>query len=102
MKKQFKKADTNNSQYLTFKEVKEMCEMLSIFISNKELQRAFDEANTKKDRSSKESDEEVLNEDEFVDLYYRLMRRPEIDDLFDKYAQEDKVIISMLVVVPRD
>ena len=40
----------------------------------------------------KEFGQEVLNEDEFVDFYYRLMRRPEIDELFDKFAAGDEVL----------
>ena len=91
LKKQFQKADVDNSKLLNLKEVKALCEMLSIFITDKELKKAFDKANTKKDRSLKESDQEVLNEDEFVEFYYMLMRRPEIDDLFDRYAREEKV-----------
>ena len=66
---------------------------MNIKISKEELQDAFDQANTKKDRSLKELGQDVLNEDEFVDFYYTLMRRPEIDELFDKYAQEDEVRI---------
>ena len=97
LKKQFQKADVDNSKLLNLEEVKGLCEMLSIIITDKELKNAFDKANTKKDRSSKESDQEVLNEDEFVEFYYMLMRRPEIDDLFDRYAREDKVTKLFLV-----
>lgn len=81
----------NNSKYLTLEEVKGLCKSLNIKISKEELKDAFDHANTKKDRSLKEFGQDVLNQDEFVDFYYRLMRRPEIDELFDKYAQEDEV-----------
>lgn len=81
----------NNSKYLTFEEVKGLCKSLNIKLSKEKLQDAFDKANTKKDRSLKELDQAVLNEDEFVDFYYRLMRREEIDELFDKYAKEDEV-----------
>ena len=81
----------NNSKYLTFEEVKGLCKSLNIKISKEKLQDAFDQANTKKDRSLKEKGQDVLNEDEFVDFYYHLMRRPEIDELFDKYAKEDEV-----------
>ena len=81
----------NNSKYLTFEEVKGLCKSLNIKLSKEKLQDAFDNANTKKDRSLKELDQAVLNEDEFVDFYYRLMRREEIDELFDKYAKEDEV-----------
>ena len=91
MKTQFKNADVNNSKYLTFEEVKGLCKSLNIKLSKEKLQDAFDNANTKKDRSLKELDQAVLNEDEFVDFYYRLMRREEIDELFDKYAKEDEV-----------
>ena len=91
MKTQFKNADTNNSKYLTLEEVKGLCKSLNIKITKEELQEAFDQANTKKDRSLKEFGQDVLNEDEFVDFYYHLMRRPEIDELFDKYAMEDEV-----------
>ena len=81
----------NNSKYLSFEEVKGLCKSLNIKLSKEKLQDAFDKANTKKDRSLKELDQAVLNEDEFVDFYYRLMRREEIDELFDKYAKEDEV-----------
>ena len=91
LKTQFKNADVNNSKYLTIEEVKGLCKSLNIKISKEELQDAFDLANTKKDGSLKEFGQDVLNEDEFVDFYYHLMRRPEIDELFDKYAKEDEV-----------
>ena len=71
--------------------MKTLCNSLNIKISKEKLQEAFDHANTKKDRSMKEFGQDVLNEDEFVDFYYRLMRRPEIDELFDRYAKEDEV-----------
>ena len=73
-------------------EVKGLCKSLNIKISKEEMQEAFDHANTKKDKSLKEFGQDVLNEDEFVDFYYRLMRRPEIDELFDKYAAGDEVL----------
>ena len=76
---------------MTYEEVKGLCKSLNIKISKEELQDAFAKANTRKDRSLKEMGQDVLNEDEFVDFYYTLMRRPEIDELFDKYAQEDEV-----------
>ena len=30
----------------------------------------------------------VLNEDEFVAFYYKLMRRPEIDEIFKRYTNQ--------------
>ena len=72
--------------------MKKLCKSLNIKISSEEMKEAFDHANTKKDRSLKEFGQEVLNEDEFVEFYYRLMRRPEIDDLFDKFAAGDEVV----------
>ena len=50
---------------------------------------AFNVANKK---DEKERKKDALDVDEFVDFYYLLMRRPEIDELFYKYA-DDKVNI---------
>ena len=75
--------------------MKGLCKNLNIKISKEQLQEAFDHANTKRDRSFKEPGKAVLNEDEFVDFYYRLMRRPEIDELFDKYAKADEVFSEL-------
>jgi len=92
LKTQFKNADKNSSKYLSFEEVKGLCKSLNIKVDKEQLQEAFNHADTKKDISLKKEEfaKQVLNEDEFVDFYYSLMRRPEIDEIFDKYIQGDQ------------
>ena len=90
LKNKFKQADANNSKLLSFPEVKTLCKRLNIVISKEEMKVAFDIANKKKETET--GKEEALDEEEFVDFYYLLMRRPEIDKLFDKYA-DDEVIV---------
>ena len=91
MKEQFRKADTNRSGFLSFKEVKELCHRLNVKMKKDDLERMFDQANTNKEDKTpiwKERGGQVLNEEEFVTFYYNLMRREEIDVLFDKYSEK--------------
>ena len=91
MKEQFRKADTNRSGFLSFKEVKELCHRLNVKMKKDDLERMFDQANTNKEDKTpiwKERGGQVLNEEEFVTFYYNLMRREEIDELFDKYSEK--------------
>jgi len=86
LKNQFRAADTNKSGFLSFDEIKGLCHGLNIKMDKNEMKRLFNEANTElNDKSSKEKGQ-VLNEDEFVAFYYKLMRRKEIDEIFLKYA----------------
>ena len=91
LKEQFRKADTNRSGFLSFKEVKELCHRLNVKMKKDDLERMFDQANTNKEDKTpiwKERGGQVLNEEEFVTFYYNLMRREEIDELFDKYSEK--------------
>ena len=87
--KQFQKADTNKSGFLSFDETKKLCVRLNIKVSREKMQTLFADANTDHDDKSSHWKErgQVLNEEEFVTFYYSLMRRPEIDELFKKYAE---------------
>ena len=86
MKTQFRKADGNQSGYLSFDEIKDLCHGLNIKLEKSKLKEMFEEANTNKCDDSPKERGQVLNEDEFVAFYYKLMRREEIDELFDKYC----------------
>jgi hypothetical protein len=46
----------------------------------------FNEANTRRnsERKGKGENPEVLDEDEFVSFYFKLLQRPEIDSIFAK------------------
>ena len=85
LKTQFRKADTNNSKYLSFAEIKKLTKALNIKMEDALLKKVFDEANTEKDMKIKDRGQ-VLDENEFVTFYYKLMRREEIDDLFVQYT----------------
>ena len=60
---------------------------MNIEVDKDEMRAAFDVANKKKEEV--EGKFEALDEKEFVDFYYLLMRRPEIDELFYKYADDE-------------
>ena len=63
---------------------------MNIKICSKEMRTAFDVANKKKELER--GQEEALDEEEFVEFYYKLMTRPEIDELFDKYADDEVTV----------
>ena len=85
----YRKADTNNSGFLSFDEIKGLCHSLNIKMEKELLKKIFMESNTNhEDKSRKERGQQVLNEDEFVAFYYKLMRREEIDELFAKYSEK--------------
>eukprot|EP00092_Neocalanus_flemingeri_P005512 GFUD01005942.1.p1 GENE.GFUD01005942.1~~GFUD01005942.1.p1 ORF type:complete len:789 (-),score=239.22 GFUD01005942.1:53-2419(-) len=87
LKNQFRKADSNNSGYLDFEEAKDLCKSLNIKLEKEDLRNLFNEANTEKSNPASKEKGEVLNEDEFVSFYYKLMRRPEIDEIFRRYTK---------------
>jgi len=90
LKNKFRAADANNSGYLDYKEVKALCSGLNIKLEKEDIAERFSEANTEKTDPAAKEKGEVLNEDEFVDFYYKLMRRPEIDEIFGRYSNKDQ------------
>jgi len=93
LKKQFKSADDNESGYLNFDEVKDLCRQLNIKMDKEDMLRLFDLANTNKGDINNKDKEQVLNEDEFVSFYYKLMEEANpaiIKEIFDKYATDNK------------
>jgi Ca2+-binding EF-hand superfamily protein len=87
LKNKFRAADANKSGYLNFEETKDLCKGLNIKLDKEDLKNLFNEANTEKTNAGCREKEQVLNEDEFISFYYKLMRRPEIDDIFKRYAK---------------
>ena len=92
LKNKFQEADRDNSKQLSFEEVKSLCRSLNIKISKDEMRGAFNESRKKKKRSLQNSGQDYLDENEFVDFYHKLMRRPEVDELFDKYTKEENEV----------
>jgi len=86
LKKQFQNADKNKNGSLTFDEVKTLVDQLNVKIEKEDLRRLFNAAN--KNKSTKDQ-KEALDEEEFVAFYYSLLKRPEIEAVFFKFAGKD-------------
>ena len=82
----FQKADANDNGVLTFTECQRLIEQLNVKMEEDELARRFREANMVKAKRGS-SEEEALDETEFLSFYYSLLRRPELDRIFLAYAQ---------------
>jgi len=81
LRKQFKNADKDESGCLHLDEVKTILENLNIKMEKDELKKRFDEANFLTGAT-----EDSLNATEFVAFYYSLLKKPEIEEVFIKYA----------------
>ena len=84
LKKQFKQADKNGNGSLTLSECQTLIEQLNIKMSLEELEKLFQRANF-----IKEKKEQALNEAEFVQFYYSLLRKPELEEVFIQYASTE-------------
>ena len=81
LRKQFKDADANSSGCLSFNECIKVLGQLNIKMEKEQLKKLFKEANFITDYN-----EDSLNEAEFVAFYYSLLKRPEVEEVFIKYA----------------
>jgi phosphatidylinositol phospholipase C delta len=84
--KQWMKADVNNDGHLEFKEIKHLCHALNLTIEGKVLKQKFDQFDT--DKSG------TMEYEEFVKFYKSLLRRPEIESIFDTYASSGNMIVQ--------
>jgi len=96
LKSAFRKADENSSGYLNFDEVKDMCKQLNIKLEKEEMTRLFNLANTDKGNLNRKDKGQVLNVDEFITFYFKLMARPDIDDIFNTYSNKDRMTVNNL------
>ncbi len=87
LKKQFHNADKNKNGSLTFNECRALIEQLNVKMDKEVLKEHFDAANKKK---AKGEEKEALDQDEFVSFYYSLLKRPEIEDVFLRFATVNK------------
>ncbi|XP_065573488.1 1-phosphatidylinositol 4,5-bisphosphate phosphodiesterase delta-4-like isoform X3 [Artemia franciscana] len=81
---QYRKADKDNSNSLDFQECLKLLKLLNIKLEEDYAKKLFDQANTNKKTSI---EAKVLDAQEFVTFYKLLLRRPEIEALFSKYAK---------------
>ncbi|CAL8139538.1 unnamed protein product [Orchesella dallaii] len=95
LRKQFNSADMDKNKCLSLAETMKLLKNLNIRMDEDDANKLFHEANTRK-ASGKNPPPEVLDEEEFVAFYFKLLRRPEIQDLFDKYATNGSLTASKL------
>ncbi|CAG0889393.1 unnamed protein product [Darwinula stevensoni] len=93
LRKQFEAADENKSGRLNFDEVCQLVQQLNIDMDKKEIKLLFDKANVDK---SKAGGKNSLNQDEFLQLYYVLLYRPEVEEIFRKYRGQEFISIDGL------
>jgi len=83
LRKQFNSADLDKNKCLNFQETLRLLNQLNISMDDSEAKQLFHAANVRK--SVKPGTPESLDEDEFVLLYFALLKRPDFDLLFERY-----------------
>lgn len=85
LRKQFNSADVDKNKCLSFQETMKLLKNLNISKDEEEALKYFHQANTRKSSGGgKNSAPEVLDEEEFVAFYFKLLQRPELERLFEK------------------
>ena len=82
----FHKADLNHSQSLDLQETYQLLADLNTVKGDQEIKTLFDLANT---NLVGECGQQVLNFDEFAQFYELLVQRPELSQIYRKYATAD-------------
>ncbi len=80
LRKQFKEADKNGNGSLSLDECIDLTKQLNIKMEKDDIRDLFKQANNEEDK--------VLDDTEFVQFYYSLLKRPELDSIFQKYASK--------------
>ena len=84
LKKQFKNADKDGSGALSFDECQGLIEQLNIKFPEDKVKALFEEADFLVNH-----DKGTLNEEEFIQFSYNLLNRPELTEVFLKYAKHN-------------
>lgn len=84
LRKHFQDADKNRNKCLNFDEVRDLVEALNVKLETGKLLKLFHAANHKK---AVKPEEETLDEEEFLCFYYSILERPELKEVFEKYAR---------------
>ncbi|XP_038610099.1 1-phosphatidylinositol 4,5-bisphosphate phosphodiesterase delta-3 isoform X2 [Tachyglossus aculeatus] len=79
-----RRADTDRDNQMTFKEIKGMLRMVNVDMNDMYAYRLFKEC----DRSNNNR----LEEPEIEEFLTRLMKRPELEEIFGRYSGEDRVL----------
>ncbi|XP_035703073.1 1-phosphatidylinositol 4,5-bisphosphate phosphodiesterase delta-1 isoform X2 [Folsomia candida] len=84
LRKQFTAADMDKNKCLSFPETLRLLKQLNIEMDESDVKKLFREANVRK---SKPGTPEVLDEDEFIKMYFALLKRPDFENLYDSIAE---------------
>ncbi|CAH1795331.1 unnamed protein product [Owenia fusiformis] len=90
IKKLFSEADANRDGRLTLREIIDFLRRKGFKVSYDNAKRLFREADTDGRHSKK--GQETLDMKEFIELYKTITKRPEMNDIFEKYAFGDNFI----------
>ena len=93
LRKQFQKADKNADGCLSLSECHQLIEALNVKLTKEELSQAFVQANEVK--ATRRGEEEALDETEFLKFYYSLLKRPELDKIFQQYVSDQSAGLKM-------
>ncbi|XP_042209036.1 1-phosphatidylinositol 4,5-bisphosphate phosphodiesterase delta-4-like isoform X2 [Homarus americanus] len=91
LRKQFVEADKDNNGSLNFNECCSLLKQLNIKMDKTHAKKLFNQANTSK---QKRDGDQVLEVGEFVSFYHTLLKMPEIEKLYKKYASEKSQLMS--------
>ncbi|XP_072180700.1 1-phosphatidylinositol 4,5-bisphosphate phosphodiesterase delta-4-like [Diadema setosum] len=87
----FRQADVDQDGTVDFEESYKLLKKLNIKIEKVHAKRLFQVANTQSAQTKKgKVRTDALNEDEFVEFYRIITRRPELYEIFKKYAGDDE------------
>jgi hypothetical protein len=90
LRKQFNTADLDKSKCLSFPETLKLLKQLNIVMDESDAKKLFHEANVNKasggGTKAGNCAQESLDEDEFVLLYFKLLRRPDLEQLFERFV----------------
>ncbi|XP_037088123.1 1-phosphatidylinositol 4,5-bisphosphate phosphodiesterase eta-2-like isoform X2 [Pollicipes pollicipes] len=91
LKRQFQSADRDHNGVLTFDECLDLLKQLNIQLDKDSARQLFDAADT--DKRTK-GDEAALDDQEFVAFYHSLLQRPELEVIFNRYTNNEKLMTT--------
>ncbi|KAK7871352.1 hypothetical protein R5R35_006064 [Gryllus longicercus] len=94
LEQQFHEADVDHNNGLNFEESLKLLKQLNVKMPRNSVKKLFDEANTVKHTRN---GEQVLDADEFVSFYMKLMTRNDIKDIYTRYTKNKEMTVADLL-----
>lgn len=96
LRKQFTAADMDKNKCLSFPETLRLLKQLNIEMDESDVKKLFREANVRK---SKPGTPEVLDEDEFIKMYFALLKRPDFENLYDRLVIHSNLLCFITILL---